>query len=115
MEMPWKLTQRRSRTPIAAILSSCAGALVRPLDPDADAVFAAFAAHVEGRKCLDDPLLEARRHRPHVGPPSVQVEHDIGHALAGAVIGELAAAPGGEHRETLGSSRSASAAEVPAV
>ena len=77
-----------------------AGALVRPPDPDADAILAALAAHVEGRQRPDDPFLEARHIGPHVGLPSLQVEHHIGHALAGAVIGELAAAPGGEQRKT---------------
>ena len=77
-----------------------ARALVRPLDPDADPVLAALAAHVEGRERPDDPFLEARDIGPHVGPPSLQVEHHIGHPLAGAVIGELAAAPGREQRKT---------------
>ena len=74
-------------------------ALVRPAHPDADPVLAPFAAHVEGRQCPDDPLLEAGHIGAHVGPPPLQVEHHIGHPLAGAVIGELAATPGGKDRK----------------
>ncbi len=37
-----------------------------------------------------------------VAAPPVQVQHHIGHPLAGAVIGVLSAAPGGEHGQALG-------------
>ena len=79
-----------------------AGALVRPRDPDADAVLAPFAANIEGRQRPDDPFLEARDIGPHVGPPPLQVEHHIGHPLAGAVIGELAATAGSRRSEIAG-------------
>ena len=74
-------------------------ALVRPADPDADAILPPLAAHIEGRERPDDPFLEPRHIGAHVGPPQLQVEHDIGDPLAGAVIGDLAAAPGGKHRK----------------
>src|SRR4051794_29566471 len=77
-----------------------AGAFVRPRDPNADAVLAAFAAHIEGGERADDPFLEAGDIGPHVWPPPFQVEHDIGDPLAGTVIGELAAAAGLVHRKT---------------
>src|ERR1700704_3408862 len=74
--------------------------LVRPVHPDADAVLAALAPHVEGRQRPDDPFLEAADIGPHVRPPPLQVEHYIGYPLPRPVIGQLPAAPGGEHRET---------------
>ena len=76
-----------------------AGALVGPPDPDADAILAALAAHVEGVERADDPFFQAGHIGAHVRPPPLQVEHHIGHPLAGAVIGELAAAAGGEQRK----------------
>ncbi len=79
------------------VLKACA--LVRPGHPDADAVLSALAAHVKSRQRADDPLLETRDIGPHIGPPPLQVEHDISHPLAGPVIGELSAAPGLEHRK----------------
>jgi len=88
--------------------------LVRPLHPDADAILAPFAPHVEGGQRPQDPFLQARYIGPDVGPPQLQVEHDIGHPLAGAVIGDLPAAPGGEQRES-GASRSAALPLVPEV
>ena len=42
----------------------------------------------------DDPFLERGDEAAHVRAAALEVEHDIGHPLAGAVIGELAAAPG---------------------
>ena len=74
-------------------------ALVRPSHPDADAILAPLAAHVEGCERPDDPFLQTRHIGPHVRPPALQVEHHIGHPLAGAVIGDLPAAPGGKHRK----------------
>src|SRR5204863_9563744 len=74
--------------------------LVRPVHPDADAILAPLAAHVESRQGPDDPFFEARHIGEHVGPPPLQVEHDIGYPLAGAVIGELAAAPARKYRKT---------------
>jgi len=69
-------------------------ALVGPAHPDADAVFAPLAAHVEGGQRADDPFLQRGDEAAHVRPAPPEVEHDVGHTLAGSVIGELAAAAG---------------------
>jgi biotin carboxyl carrier protein len=69
------------------------------LDPDADAAVADLALDVEGGQGADDPGLQRRDEGAHVAPRAGQVEHHIGHPLAGAVIGELAAAAAGEHRQ----------------
>src|ERR1700730_4280052 len=71
--------------------------LVGPFHPDPDAILAPLAAHVESGKGADDPFLQARYIGPHVRPPPLQVEHRIGHPLAGAVIGELSASGRTEH------------------
>jgi hypothetical protein len=75
------------------------GAALRPGDPHADAILAPFAAHVEARKRSDQPFLERCDEAAHVRHPALEVEHHIGDALAGAVIGELPAAPDRMHRE----------------
>ena len=62
---------------------------------------AALAVDAEGLERSDDPFLQRRDVSAHVRPAPVQIEHDVGHALAGPVIGELPAAPGLENRETL--------------
>src|SRR5260370_4613067 len=74
--------------------------LVRPADPDTDPILASLAPHMEGRERPDDPFLKTSDIGPHVRPPPLQVEHDIGHPLAGTVIGELTAASGRKHRKT---------------
>src|SRR5665213_6490 len=74
-------------------------ALVRPFHPDADAILAPLAAHVEGCERSDDPFLEPGHIGPHVGAALLEVEHRIGHPLAGTVIGDLPAASGIEYRE----------------
>ena len=63
-----------------------------------------------------NPALKVVNERPHVAAALFQVEHHVGDALAGAVIGELPAAPGRENRQQMpASSRSAGLALVPAV
>src|SRR3954469_14245333 len=74
-------------------------ALVGPPDPDADAVLAPLALHVEGRESADDQLFQRRDIGPYVGSPPLQVQHQIGHPLARPVIGDLAAAAGGDQRK----------------
>src|SRR5215471_18077992 len=61
-----------------------AGALVRPTDPDADAILAPLAANVEAGKRADDPFLECCDVSANVGPSPLQIEHDISDPLAGA-------------------------------
>ncbi len=82
------------------VLARPAGALA--LDPDADPAVTHFAGHVEGGQGLDDPGLQRRHERAHVAAALGQVQHHIDHPLAGAVIGELAAAAALEHREAVG-------------
>ena len=107
MAMPLKLTQRRNRMPIAAILSSAgwpsgSGGRVRPRHPDADAILAALAFNVELGQRADDPVFQRRDEGAHILAPPLEVEHDIGHALAGPVIGVFAAAAGLVDRQPVG-------------
>src|SRR5580658_4025777 len=67
-------------------------ALVRSPHPDADAIVAALARDLEGGERTDDPFLDAGDEAAHVGRPALEIEHDITDALAGTVVGELAAA-----------------------
>ena len=71
-----------------------AGALVGPPHPDADAIVAPLAVDAERRERADDPFLQRHDEAPHVGTAPLEIEHHIGDALAGPVIGELAAAAG---------------------
>src|SRR5690606_23519220 len=89
--IPWKLIQRRSLTPMAAILSS-RGAPSAAAGPAAHTPRPDLALHVELREGGDDPVLELAHIGADVAAAAVEVEHDIGHALAGPVIGVLAAA-----------------------
>ena len=68
-------------------------ALVGPAHPDADAVLAPFAAHVEGGERADDPFLQRGDETAHVRAAPLEIEHHVGDPLAGPVIGQLAAAP----------------------
>ena len=74
-------------------------ALVGPPHPYADPVVAAFAAHRQARERADDPVLDGGDEAAHVRRAPPEVEHDVADALAGAVIGELAAAAGDMDRE----------------
>ena len=97
MARPWKLTQRRRRTPIAAILSSAGAAVgagpVGPHDPDADAPLAPLAADAELGQRRDHPFLEPVDEPPHVAAARAHVEHDVDDALAGPVVGVLPPPP----------------------
>ena len=74
-------------------------ATLRPAHPNADAVLAPLATYVEDCQRSDDPFLQRGDEGAHVGLAPVEVEHDVGHALAGAVVGELAAAADVVHRK----------------
>ena len=100
---------------MAAILSSRPAPLSGRGDPDADAVLAPLAAHIEGGERADEPLLQRRDEAAHVRRAALQVEHHIGHALAGPVIGELPAAAGLVDREARLDQVLAACALVPAV
>ena len=77
----------------------CALALLRPLNPHADAIVAPFAAHIECRKRSNNPLLDGGDEAANVGRAAFQIEHEIADPLAGPVIGELAAAAGDVDRK----------------
>ena len=76
--------------------------LLGPAYPDADAVLPALAAHVEGREGADQPFLQRRHVGAQVLAAAGEVQHHVGHALTGAVIGVLAAAAGDVHRKAVG-------------
>src|SRR3546814_7873327 len=60
------------------------------VDPDADPAVADLAAQVELCQSGDHPVLHPADEGAHVLSAPVEVQHDIGDALARAVIGELA-------------------------
>ena len=66
------------------------------------AAVAALAPDIEGVERLDDPVFELMDIASQILAASPEVEHHIGDALAGAVIGVLAAAPGGVDGKTVG-------------
>jgi hypothetical protein len=93
---------RRSTMSTSGIVIVCplvfaSRAFVGPRDPDADALLAPLAAHVESVERADQPFLQSRHIAAHVRRAVLEVQHQIDHALAGAVIGELSAAPGLEN------------------
>src|SRR5690606_36690262 len=71
--------------------SSDFGVLARCLHPDANAVRASHTGHAENGQRLNDPCLQIMHIAPHIAPALVQIQHDIGDALAGAVKGILPA------------------------
>jgi hypothetical protein len=75
--------------------------LFRPAHPHADTVLAPFCLDVEPVERGDQPVFQAGDEGTHVLAAPGQVEHDVGHALAGAVIGVLAATPGLEHAKPV--------------
>src|SRR5262245_32492616 len=72
------------------------------LHPNAHAAVAHFALHVEARQRADEPAFEISDELGHVALTLAQIDHHVGHALARAVIGELAAAPGLEYGKAVG-------------
>ena len=83
------------------------GSRGRTGDPDADASLPPFATHAEAGEGSDQPFLQPVHEAPHVAGGhramrAGEVQHHIGHALAGAVVGPLAAAAGGEGGEAAG-------------
>ena len=104
-ETPCSVTQRRTRTPMAAILSSAgspsgdAGLSGRATQTPTRAL-ARLAHDVERFQRLDQPAFERGHIGSHVGPTALEVEHDVSDPLPGPVIGELAAASGAMDRKT---------------
>src|SRR3977135_3623648 len=104
--MPWNDTQRRSRTPMAAILSSKSAPLsgrltqtptrssrrsprtlnaasVRMIhSSSAAAPPPPLAADIERGELPDDPFLQRRHKGADIWLPPLQVQHYIGHPLA---------------------------------
>jgi hypothetical protein len=69
------------------------GALVGPPHPHADALITPLTRDVECAERADDPFLQRDHEAADIGTASLEVEHHISDALAGAVIGELPAPP----------------------
>src|SRR5262249_62183900 len=76
------------------------GALVRAPHPDPDAVCAPLARNVEARQGADDPFLQRGHEAAYVRAAALEIEHHVDDPLAGAVIGEMHAAPGRMDRYT---------------
>ena len=101
---PCSVAQRRTRTPMAAILSSA-------VSPSGDAGLSGRATHTPTRASRVSPTTSnafsvsiSQRSSdadigPHVGPAALEVEHDVSDPLPGSVIGELAAAAGAMDRK----------------
>ncbi len=87
---------------LAQLFAGVGAARPGAIDPHTDTACAPLALEVELGQRVDDPLFEAADERLHVASSFGEVEHHIGHALAGAVIGELAAAPRVEDRKAAG-------------
>src|ERR1700739_4645208 len=64
----------------------------RPRYPQADPTLASLSRDSEAGQRADDPLLEVAHEAAYIAAVTVQVQHHINYALAGAVIGVLAAA-----------------------
>ena len=77
-------------------------ALVGAAHPDPDPVLPPLAADVEGIEGGDEPGLQGRHVAAQVRRAAVEVQHHIGHPLAGAVIGVLPSPPRPVDRETVG-------------
>src|SRR6185295_18520835 len=65
-----------------------------PRDPHADTFLAPLPAHIEVRERADEPFLKRRNVAAYIRRAALEVQHEVDHALARAVIGELAAAAG---------------------
>src|SRR5688572_8260311 len=71
------------------------------VDPDADAPGRAAGDDAELGERADHPSFEGMDESPHVPAPALEVELDVDHALARAVIGVSPAAAGGVDRQAL--------------
>ena len=95
--MPCRLTHRRTRMPIAAILSS------RPAPSSGrrtqTPMRSSRRSPATSKRCQrpDEPFLEIGDVAAHVAAAPLEIEHEVDDALAGPVIGELPAASGVEH------------------
>ena len=78
------------------VLPACAA-----LDPKADTALAPLRLHSKRRHGAGDDFLKAIDKLAHVTPAFLEVEEEVDHALAGAVVGILPAAPGVIDREPV--------------
>ena len=99
---PWKVTQRRTRMPIAAILSSAPSPLSGRRTQTPTRSSRRSPRMLNAARRGDQPCLESGHVAAQVRRPAVEVEHHIGHPLAGAVIGELPAPARPVDREAVG-------------
>ena len=101
--MPWNDTQWRTRMPMAAILSSAPAPFSgrRTQTPTRSSRRSPVTLNSAERG--DDPVSRAPPTKARTSSPRrLQVEHHIGHALAGPVIGVLPAAAAAVDREAVG-------------
>src|SRR4029450_14106932 len=68
--------------------------------PDPNAVVPSLAVYIECGKRADDPFLQGGNEPPDVRGAPFEIEHHVGDALAGPVIGHLPPASGLVERET---------------
>ena len=68
--------------------------------PNPDPAVAALAAYIEGCQSGYQPRLQAGHIGADIAASRLEIEHHIGNALAGTVVGVLAAAPGDMDRQS---------------
>ena len=73
-----------------------------PLDPYSNPSGSLDARDAEFGKRGDDPTGEIADKCPHIASARFEVQHDVGNALARAVVGVLAAAAGRKDRKPVG-------------
>lgn len=69
-------------------------------NPDSDAVASPLALDIESRQSRDDPSFQRANEGAQIGLAAIEIEQDIGDALARPVIGELPATAAFMHRKT---------------
>src|SRR5690242_16580344 len=67
--------------------------------PHSDPILAPLATDVEDGKRADQPFFQRGDVAAYIVAAMPQVEHQVGNALAGPMVGELAAAAGLMHRK----------------
>ena len=71
------------------------------INPDSDPAFAPPAGDVESPECPADPVFERMNTVAHIAPPYTQIQHGVGNALSGAVIGVLSAPARLKYRKSV--------------
>src|SRR5690606_23105511 len=75
---------------------------IRTSDPDPDTVFATLTLHIHRGERTDDGLFECGDKCADILTSALEVKHDIGNALPGAVIGIFATAAARKNRKSIG-------------